>query len=150
MANIAATEPTKEDVATLVTLVGRSGAIQALVASDTINVAQLRRLGGSLGIATSKHAKKKLAELIVRSVDKRIGKSLEELEALGTHEISTYLNKTVCDATELTQLLSEAGIPVQGKMSLASLIDFAAIQISHLGMYKRISSPDYSVNRNVT
>ena len=138
---------TQEDISTLVTLVGRSGAIQALAASDTVNVAELRRLGRSLGLTTSKHAKLELAELIVRRVDKKIEKSLAELEILGTREIATYLHSTVCDAKELKDLLKQADIPVQGKMSLASLIDFAAIQISNLGMFKRISSSDCSGKR---
>lgn len=135
---------TKDDIASLVSLVGRLGAIHALTGSDTITVSKLRELGRSLGLATSKDPKRQLAELIVRTVDKRIAKPLEELEALSRDELHQYLSSTDCDAEDLKELLAQAAVPIQGKMSRQSLLEFAAIQISNLGMYKRISSSDCS------
>lgn len=135
---------TKDDVTSLVSLVGRLGAIHALAGSDTITANKLRKLGRSLGLATSKSPKRQLAELIVRTVDKRIARPLEELEALSRDELHQYLSSTDCDAEDLKELLAQAAVPIQGKMSRQSLLDFAAIQISNLGMFKRISSSDCS------
>ena len=135
---------TKDDITNLVSLVGRSGAMHALAGSDTLSVNELRKLGRSLGLATSKSPKRELAELVVRAVDKRIAMPLEELEALSRDELRDYLNSTDCDAEELKELLAQAVVPIQGKMSRKSLLEFAAIQISNLGMYKRISASDCS------
>ena len=165
---------TEDDVHKLVSLVGRSGAIHALVGSKRITVAELRKLvcvtavyvhsqvaslwplgvrascwggaplGSSLGLTVSRETKTKAAECIVRHVDKRISKSLDELEALTQHELYTYLNSTNCDVEEIKELLTRAHVPIQGKMSRADLLEFAAAQISSLGMFKRISSSDCS------
>ena len=135
---------TKDDVAHLVDLVGRSGATHALAASTKVTVTELRKLGRSIGLAASKEPKKQLAELIVRQVDKRIERPLDELEALSQHELHSYLSRTNCDAEDLKELLSQAAVPIQGKMSRARLLEFAAIQISNLGMFKRIASSDCS------
>ncbi|MCY4212808.1 MAG: hypothetical protein OXF68_04190 [Gammaproteobacteria bacterium] len=135
---------TKDDIASLVSLVGRSGAMHALAGSDTVTASELRELGRLLGLAISKQPKRQLAELLVRAADKRITRPLEELEALSRDELAEYLNATGCDAEELKALLAEADIPVQGGMSRRSLLEFAAIQVSSLGMYKRISSSDSS------
>ena len=135
---------TEDDVRKLVSLVGRSGAIHALVGSTRITVAELRKLGSSLGLTVSRETKTKAAECIVRHVDKRISKSLDELEALTQHELYTYLSSTDCDVEEIKDLLTRARVPIQGKMSRADLLEFAAAQISSLGMFKRISSSDCS------
>lgn len=128
----------------LVSLVGRVGAVHALAGSNIMTVVDLRKLAQSLGLIASKESKKRLAELIVRQVDKRITRSLEELETLSQSELYAYLDSTNCDAVELRELLAEASVPVQGKMSRAKLLELAAIQISNLGMFKRISSSDCS------
>ena len=135
---------TKDDVANLVSLVGRSGAMYALTGSKTVTTVDLRELARSLGLATSKQTKSQLAEFIVREVDKRIARTLEELEKLSQEELYAYLSSTDCDTVELTEVLAQADIPIQGKMSRASLLEFAAIQISNLGMFKRFSSSNCS------
>ena len=135
---------TEDDVTNLVSLVGRSGAIHALAGSDTLSVSDLRKLGRSLGLTTSKKPKRQIAELLVHTVDKRITRPLEELEALSRDELHRYLSSTDCDAEELKELLAQAAVPIQGNMSRKGLLEFAAIQISNIGMYKRISSSDCS------
>ena len=94
----------------------------------------------------SKETKAKVAERIVRHVDRRIRKPLEELEELNQAELLTYLSNTDCDTEELKELLENASVPIQGKMSRPDLLEFAASQISSLGMYKRISSSECSRN----
>ena len=118
--------------------------MHALAGSDTLSVNELRKLGRALGLTTSKMPKTELAELVVRTVDKRIARPLEELEALSRDELRDYLSSTDCDAQELKELLAQAVVPIQGHMSRKGLLEFASIQIGNLGMYKRISASDCS------
>lgn len=137
------------DVATLVSLVGRTGAIQALACSDVVKVDDLRHFAKTLHIPViSKTAKKELARQIVRRVDRRIDKSLTELQALDRTEIMRYLDATGCDTDELKELLEHARLPVQTKMSRKDLLDLAAIEISSLGMFERLATSRRVVARN--
>ena len=130
-----------ENISTLVDIVGRSGAIGALLSSDEVKVNELRELANRLGLeTTSRTPKKLLAERIVRQVDRRITKSLSELQELSRDEIFAYLNDTDCDSEDLMDLLKDADLPVHTKMSRKDLMEFAAIQISELGIFERISN----------
>ena len=85
----------KDDISKLVSIVGRSGAIHALIHSDVVKIEELRELARNLDLEMiSKIPKKDLAGKIVRRVDRRITKSVEELEMLSRDEISAYLNRT--------------------------------------------------------
>ena len=129
-----------QDVATLVSLVGRTGAIQALVCSETVKADDLKCFARILDIpVASKTAKKELARRIVRRVDRRIEKSIAELQALDRNQIMQYLDGTGCDADDLRDLLEHAQLPVQAKMSRNDLLNFAAIEISSLGMFQRLT-----------
>ena len=131
----------KDDIATLVSIVGRSGAVDALVGSDMIKVEDLRRLAKELAIEkASSKPKKELAKRIVRRIDQRIRKSLDELQALTRDELLIYLDKTNCDSDDLKDLIKSAGLPVQTGMSRNDLLKFASIQISSLGVFERLSN----------
>lgn len=138
-----------EGVATLVALVGRTGAIQALACSEVVKADDLRYFARILGIpVASKKAKKELARQIVRHVDRRISKSVAELQALDRNEIRLYLDATGCDTDELRELLAHAGLPVQAKMSRDELMTFAAIEISSLGMFERLGAVQRGASRD--
>ena len=131
----------KEDIATLVSIVGRPGAIHALVGSDIVKMEDLRRFAKELAIEkASSKPKKELAKCIVRQIDRRIQKSLEELQALTRDELLTYLEETKCDSDDLKDLIKGAGLPVQAGMSRNGLLKFASIQISSLGVFERLSN----------
>lgn len=141
---------TRDDVAKLVSLVGRSGTVHALVGSRMVRVENLRTLAKSLNLTLTKASKKELASRIVRRVDRRITKSLDELEAMNQEELVAYLNATNCDAEDLKELLHQADLPVQGRMSHKDLLMFAAIQISSLGMFKRLSNSHCSSDQHTS
>lgn len=129
------------DVEALVSLVGRMGAIQALACSEIVKADDLRRFARTLDIPiASKMPKKELARQIVRRVDRRIEKSVAELQALDRKQIIRYLDSTGCDADELRDLLEHARLPVQARMSRSELLNFAAIEISSLGMFERLAT----------
>lgn len=129
------------DIATLVSLVGRTGAIQALVCSEVVMAGDLRSFARNLDIpVASSTPKREVARQIVRRVDRRIEKSVPELQALDRDAIMAYLDDTGCDADELRDLLDAARVPVRAKMSREDLLEFAAIEISSLGMFRRLST----------
>ena len=131
----------KDDIAALVSIVGRPGAVHALVGSDIVKIEDLKRLAKELAIEkVSSKPKKELAKCIVRQIDQRIKRSLEELQALARDELLTYLEETNCDSDDLKDLIKSAGLPVQAGMSRKDLLEFASIQISSLGVFERLSS----------
>ena len=106
----------KDDVSKLVSIVGRSGAVHALTRSDVVKIEELRELAMNLGLEIiAKISKKDLAGKIVRRVDRRITKSVEELEMLDRDEILAYLNRTNCDADDLKDLLISVPTIIQIK-----------------------------------
>lgn len=130
-----------DEIGTLVALVGRAGAIQALSCSEIVKADDLRCFARTLGISVAARTpKKEVARQIVHRVDRRIEKSVAELRKLGRQQIYTYLDQTGCDSDELRDLLEQARLPVQTKMSRHDLLDFAAIEISSLGVFERIAS----------
>ena len=131
----------KEDISTLISIVGRLGAVHALFGSDLVKMEDLRKLAKELAIErASSKPKKELAKCIVRQIDQRIKKSLEELQALTRDELLIYLEQTNCDSDDLKDLIKRAGLPVQAGMSRNDLLKFASIQISSLGVFERLSN----------
>lgn len=131
---------TARDVQTLVSLVGRSGATEALACSDVILATQLRELATDVGLRVGRREPKKdIADRIVRRVDQRITKSLEELQTMTKQEISSYLHDVGCDTDEIIELLQQIDLKTQAKRSREALIEFAAVQISSLGVFQRLS-----------
>ena len=135
---------TRDDVANMVSMVGRSGTVHALVGSRMVKVEHLKRLAKSLNLKLTGASKKELAGKIVRRVDRRISKPLDELQVMNQQELFAYLNGTNCDAEDLKELLRKADLPIQGSKSRKDLLKFAAIQISSLGMFDRLSNSNGS------
>ena len=127
-------------IKTIISLVGRSGAIAALTYSENTHTKDLRDFATEIGISIlSKTPKKQVAQQIVRHVDKRILKSLDELQLMSAQQISAYLKSSGCDAEEVIELLQKIELKTTSKRSTESLIDFAAVQISSLGVFHRLS-----------
>ena len=131
---------TARDVETLVSLVGRIGAVYALSHSDVVLTDQIRKLALELGLhIPRKMPKKSVAEQVVRHVDRRILKSLDELQSMDRKEISKYLIEVGCDSEEIIHLLEQIDLKAHGRKSREALIEFAAVQISSLGIFLRLS-----------
>ena len=131
---------TASDVRSIISIVGRAGAIEALAGSDVVLGAQLQKLASELSLDVEKRASKRvLANKIIRWVDRKIEKSLEELQSMSRQEISNYLTEVDCDSDEILQLLSHIDLQVKAKKSREALIEFAAVQISSLGLFQRLS-----------
>jgi hypothetical protein len=129
-----------EDIKVLVHVVGRQGAIAALEAGTKHNVKQLADFAKENNIGVGlKATKKTLASAIVRHVDRRIQRPLEELKRMSKDELVRYFKDVDCDQTELLDLLGAIDLKAQVK-SKAALMEFAAIQIQSLGVFERLSN----------
>ncbi|MGO9532014.1 MAG: hypothetical protein ACLP3B_12675 [Syntrophobacteraceae bacterium] len=123
----------------LISILGRDGAIAGLENSKIIKVEMLKELANSLSLTIgSKDSKKKIVAEIIRHIDKRITKSIDELKSMNTEQLIQYFETVECDQEELVSLLSTIDLKARAK-SLRSLIEFAAIQIQSLGIFERIA-----------
>ncbi len=128
-----------QDVMSIVAVVGREGAVSALSSSRQINSQDLAAMANSLGLkVSSKDTKGKIASQIVRCLDKRITKSLDELKSMSKDEIIQYFEQVECDQDELVELLDSIDLRSRAR-SRRAMLEFAAIQISSLGIFERVA-----------
>ena len=133
-----------DDIKTLVDIVGRQGAHNALLQSDKIRAEELLKTAEDLGICLSKRTpKSEVAIAIVKHVDRRIDKSLDDLKQLSGPEILQYFSDVDPDSEEIIELL--LSIDIRNRMrSRKNLFEFAAKEISSLGVFERLSHPSNS------
>ena len=134
-----------DDIKTLVEIVGRQGAQVALSHSDKIRAEELLKTAEHLGIRLPKRTpKSEVAIAIVKHIDRRIGKSLDDLKQLSDSEILQYFSDVEPDTEEIIELL--LSIDIKNRIrSRKSLFEFAAKQISSLGVFERLAHPSDSI-----
>ena len=126
------------DINKLVEWLGPEGAVAGLERSP-YTVSDLYNL--AVGTGASVHGKMRRTDLINELVNRKISqikKPLEELMLMKHQELKAYFEENRVSATELLKLLSEVGI-TPGSEARKHLADFAAREISELGMYKRVA-----------
>lgn len=129
----------KIDIKLLTDWVGPEGAIAALERSNLTN-AELMALARESGIDVDKKmARRQLSIELVMTPLKRIHKSVEYLLTLSSDELKSYFGERMVSNTELIHLLSELGIAPGGKIR-GKLIDYAAREISELGLFERVAA----------
>ena len=134
-----------DDIKALVDIVGRHGAQVALSRSDKIHAEELLKTAEVLGLHLSKRTSKaEIAIAIVRHVDRRIDKSLDDLKQLPGSEILQYFTDVDPDTEEIVELLRSIDIKNRVR-SRKSLFEFAANQISSLGVFERLANPSNSI-----
>lgn len=135
---------TSDNIKTLVKIVGRQGAHIALSRSDRISAKELSKTAEGLGISLPKRTQKsEVAIAIVKHVDRRIDKSLDELKQLSGSEILQYFHDVDPDTEEIIELLRSIDINNRVR-SRKGLFEFAANQISSLGVFERLAHPSNS------
>ena len=131
-----------DDINILVRIVGRQGAIAALESGTKYKLQQLSEFAKINRINVDKKpTKKTLSSAIVRHVDKRIQKPLDELKKMSREDLVAYFEEVDCDQSDLLDLLSTIDLKAQAK-SKSALIEFAAIQIQSLGVFERLANGD--------
>ena len=141
------------DIRTLVKIVGRHGAHEALARSEKIRADELLSTAEALGIRLPKRTPKSVAAIaIVKHLDRRIDRSLEELKRMSGPELLQYFVDADPDSEEIIELLTSIGIKNRVR-SRKSLFEFAANQISSLGVFERLAartnSPQLAVDRQL-
>ncbi len=131
---------TEDDIKSIVTLVGREGAVSALEKSRKINSKDIFNLAHAFGLnPKKKDSKRKISAQIVQKVDKRIEKSLDELKAMSKEDLIEYFDNSGCHQDELIEILNNIDLKARFK-TRKDLVGFAAIQISSLGIFERLSN----------
>ena len=126
------------NVQKLVEWLGPDGAIAGLERSD-ITVSELREIAIHHGLAAEKKLKRSdiITDLVNRNFT-RIDKTVDELLGMNRDDIRDYFRDRKVSRTELLSLLSQFDIrPMYGDKG--NLMDFAAREISGLGMYQRVA-----------
>ena len=122
----------------LVEWLGPDGAIAGLERSG-VSIATLSDLATRYGVSTARGSRRR--EIIVDLVNgrsSRIDKTQEELMAMTQEELITYFCEREVSRTELLRLLDEFGFRPK-KEAKKNLVDFAAREISTLGMFQRVA-----------
>ena len=126
------------EIATLCDWLGPEGAVVGLDKSKLTN-SELMMLARENGVAVDKRtARKQIAIEIVMSEIRRIKYEPEELLAMSRDELLRYFSDYMVSTKELMGILDKLGIAPKSKLR-TKLVDFAANEISDLGMYQRVS-----------
>jgi hypothetical protein len=137
---------TELSVPTLIDWLGPEGAVAGLEQSNHTN-ADLMFLARKNGLTVEQKAsRKQLAIELVMSAVKRIDKAPEYLLKMTDAELKRYFVDRMVSNTELTALLREFEIAPTGKLR-GRLTDFAAREISELGVFQRVAKGSRDTNR---
>ena len=126
------------NVEKLIEWLGPDGAIAGLKGSK-LKVLELYEMAMRRGLNVEKRTKRDdiIIDLVNRNFIK-IDKTTDELLAMNRDDLGDYFKSRKVSRTELLKLLSQFDIcPAPGDM--ANLVDFAAREISNIGMYQRIA-----------
>jgi hypothetical protein len=126
------------DVEELIRWLGPAGTKAGLVASE-LSLDELIAIARSKKLSLSpKPTKLDVAYELAFSSTKKIDKPNQELLAMKFDELRAYLSKTKPSRTEIIGRLSDLGVSVSSEAN-KKLFEFAAREISELGMYERVA-----------
>jgi hypothetical protein len=125
--------------------VGPEGAVAGLDRGHLTN-SELMMLARESGIIMDKKtARRQLAIEIVMSSEKRITVLPEKLLEMSKDELQRYFSDHMVSSREIMELLEDLEIAPKGKVR--KLSEFAANEISDLGMYQRVAKGKSSESR---
>lgn len=128
----------KPDIPLLVEWLGPEGAIAGLERSNYTN-ADLMVMARERGVILDKKTtRRQLAVEIVMCDVARVDKPKEYLLQMSSDELNRYFLDRMVSTRELRGLLEELGIAPTGKLR-GKLSEFAAREISELGMFQRVA-----------
>lgn len=129
---------TKPNVDLLIEWLGHEGAVAGLDKSHLTN-ADLMIIAREKGLLVDKRtARRQIAIEIVMGNTHRIEKSSDQLMQMSRDEILRYFSDRLVSNNEIRKMLFELGIGPSGKVRI-KLAEFAANEISDLGMYQRVA-----------
>lgn len=126
------------NVEKLIEWLGPDGAIAGLEGSN-LTVLELYEMAARHGFTMERRTKR--CDIIIDLVNRnsiKIDKTTDELLAMNCDDLGDYLKNRKVSRTELLKLLSQFDIrPASGDK--VNLVDFAAREISDVGMYQRVA-----------
>ena len=127
------------DIDKLIEWLGSEGAIAGLEGSD-LTVSDLYELGFHYGVLLDQKLRRTdiINELVNRKFV-RIKKTTEELLAMDHGDLRKYFEDMRVSRSELLNLLGQFDID-PGSEAKKNLVEFAAREISDLGMYERVAA----------
>lgn len=129
---------TEVDVDKLIQWLGPEGAVAGLDKGHHTN-ADLMMLARNRGVEVQKKTSRKQISIeLVMSSEKRIKKSVEDLLKMSRDELNRYFSEMMVSESELRGILRDLQLTPSGKFR-GKLVDFAAREISDLGMYDRVA-----------
>lgn len=118
---------------------GPDGAEAGLEKSD-LTIAELLELDLDGGIAhNAKLKRSEIIKALVLSVRKRLTKTPEELMKMDQESLRAYFSENKITRAEILTLLSDLDIR-PGSAAKKNLAEYAAREISDIGMYRRVAS----------
>jgi hypothetical protein len=127
-----------ENIATLTDWLGAEGALAGLDRSNLTN-AELMMLARALNIVvSSKTPRRQIIIDLVMGPIIRVDKNPEDLLEMSRDELKRYFSDKLVSTKEIMHILEQLGIAPKGKLKI-KLADFAANEISDLGMYQRVA-----------
>ncbi|WP_189654501.1 hypothetical protein [Pseudomonas oryziphila] len=126
------------DLATLIEWLGVDGAIAGLEASELTTTEIFDLIPGYKPAGHSKLKRKDLIRLFVERKRRELTKAPEELMVMDASELKTYFTSIKATKSELLYLLEALDIR-PGSVAKNNLTEFAAREISDIGMYKRVA-----------
>lgn len=125
------------DVARLTEWLGPEGAVAGLDKSHLTN-SELMMLARENGILVDKKtARRQIAIETVMTPLTRITQDVEKLLEMSKDELQRYFSDHLVSTKEIMDVLAGLGIAPKGKVR--KLSEFAANEISDLGMYQRVA-----------
>lgn len=125
------------DVENLIECLGVKGAIAGLEASDW-TIAELIEECGVEHFPHSKMKKHDVVKRIVEDVRRRQTKHPDELMAMDADQLRSYFATVRMSREEILELLATLDIR-PGSIVRKNLTEFAAQEISDIGMYRRVA-----------
>jgi len=126
------------DIDRLIEWLGPDGAIAGLEGSN-LTVAELFELAIHYNLPVDKKTKRgEVINELVHRKSLRIEKTKEELQSMSYADLKTYFAERKVSKTELLCLLADFDIK-PGSEAKKSLADFAAREITDIGMYQRVA-----------
>lgn len=128
------------NVEELICWLGVAGAIAGLEASD-LTIAEILELSPKPMASGGKQKRADLIRTIVSTARERMTKSPEELMNMDTEAVRAYFHDIKASRDEILAILEKLDIR-PGSAARQSLFDFAAREITEIGMYTRVAKGD--------
>lgn len=126
----------------LIKMLGREGAISGLIASD-LTISEITELCPSDFNAPSKIKRDDLIVRVVNHEREKLSKTPDQLIEMDSDALKAYFAEARFTKVELLELLSALDIR-PGSAARNNLAEFAAREISDIGMYKRVAKGKHS------